>query len=171
MTSRHFFHILFVRNKLPSQAYLQGKETAKGINTGRNRSLWAMSEVVHSTHPTFARLGSSLFLLSENPTHNYQYIFFKNASYLTYITLWFLEYIYIYSELCYLTSGDCRLSLNKQLLMLLEEMHLILLENWCSGTWTICLGGLQVFWTIWEHSNGHPYQIFIAETIVVETQV
>lgn len=38
-------------------------------------------------------------------------------------------------------------------------------------TWAICLGNTQFFWTIWEQRNGHPYQVSIAKTIMVETQV
>lgn len=38
-------------------------------------------------------------------------------------------------------------------------------------TWAVCLGNTQFFWTIWEQKNCHPYQVSIAKTIMVETQV
>lgn len=51
----------------------------------------------------------------------------------------------------------------------LEEMNLI--KGVLLRTWAVCLGNTQFFWTIWEQRNGHPYQVSIAKTIMVETQV
>ena len=51
----------------------------------------------------------------------------------------------------------------------LEEMNLI--KGLLLRTWAVCLGNTQFFWTIWEQRNGHPYQVSLAKTIMVETQV
>lgn len=122
---------------------------------------------------TFASVSLLLYLQSSSlflPSKLYPQLWIcisKVVSYLIHVNTLTLKHILYLSRIVLQTSEDVQVQSNKPSLISSEEMSLVLtlLDNRCQAMWAVCWG------SIWKQRNSHPYQISIAKTIMVETQV